>query len=185
MSFDSWRGKQVRLRGVRPEDWEWLLANDEDVDAQRYGWQVFPPQGVEAARRWAAEASAERHPDDENFRVVIETLEGVPVGTLNVHGANKIHRRFEYGISIVREHWGRGYAAEAIELICRFMFGERGYNKVNAWVYAFNERSKTMHEKFGMKLEGTARQAHFAAGEFHDEHLFGMTAAEFWARYGR
>ena len=65
------------------------------------------------------------------------------------------------------------------------MFGERGYHKVYTWVYAFNDRSRKLHEKFGMTLEGTAREAHFAAGEFHDECLYGMTAAEFWARYGR
>ena len=63
------------------------------------------------------------------------------------------------------------------------MFEERGYNKVNAWVYAFNERSQRMHEKFGMVLEGRIREGHFSAGVFHDVLVFGMTASEFASRH--
>jgi RimJ/RimL family protein N-acetyltransferase len=185
MSYNAWEGELVRLRGVRPDDWKTFMAWDSDSDAQRFGWMVFMPKGEEGAKQWTQEKSSAVARDGENYFLLIETLDGVPVGSLNTHGADRLNRRFEYGIHIGREHWGKGYAADAIKVICRFMFAERGYNKVNAWVYSFNERSKKMHEKLGMVHEGTSRQTHFSAGEFHDEYLMGMTAAEFFARYGR
>jgi RimJ/RimL family protein N-acetyltransferase len=186
MTGNIWEGSVVRLRGVRPEDWEAFFAWDQDSDAQRYGWRVFPPRGVEEVKKWAMDESLARPMlQDDERRYVIETLDGVAVGSLNTHGCDRHHRRFEYGIAVAREHWGHGYAADAIKILCRYMFGEMGYNKVTAWVYGFNDRSKRMHEKLGMTLEGTARPAHFANGEFHDEYLFGMTAAEFFALYGR
>lgn len=184
-SNNIWEGELVRLRGVNSDDWRTFVAWDADGDAQRYGWMVFMPKGEEAAKKWAAEKSTIEPRFEDNYFFVIETLAGTPVGSLNTHGADRINRRFEYGISIAREHWGQGYAADAIKVICRFMFAERGYNKVNAWIYDYNERSKKMHEKLGMVHEGTSRQTHFSAGEFHDEHLMGMTAAEFFARYGK
>jgi RimJ/RimL family protein N-acetyltransferase len=185
MSYNAWEGELVRLRGVRPDDWKTFMAWDSDSDAQRFGWMVFMPKGEEGAKQWTQEKSSAVARDGENYFLLIETLDGVPVGSLNTHGADRLNRRFEYGIHIGREHWGKGYAADAIKVICRFMFAERGYHKVNAWVYSFNERSKKMHEKLGMVHEGTSRQTHFSAGEFHDEYLMGMTAAEFFARYGR
>ena len=182
MTVNLWEGEEVRLRGVRPDDWEHFLQWDADTEATRVGWMLHPPRGEESARKFATEASAAK-PDDDNYRYVIESLKGVPVGTLNTHGCDRVNRRFEYGISLGREYWGEGYAEDALRIVCRFMFEERGYHKVNAWVYAFNDRSRRFHEKFGMVLEGQARETHFTAGAFHDELLFGMTAAEFAGRY--
>ena len=184
MTHSTWEGDLVRLRGVRPDDWETVMRWDTDSEAQRYGWMVFMPKGSEAAKKWANDQST-AEPRDDNYFFLIETLDGRPLGDLNTHGCDRINRRFEYGVALAREHWGKGYAADAIKIICRFMFAERGYNKVLASVYAYNERSKKMHEKLGMVLEGTLRQNHFSNGEFHDEYLLGMTAAEFFERYGR
>lgn len=180
--MNMFEGGLVRLRGVEPGDWEVFHAWDADSDAQRAGWRVFPPQGSEAAREWAKEAAAKRADGDE-FRLVIETLEGVPVGMLNTHSTDSVHRHFAYGITVGRAYWGRGYAIEALRLLFRYMFRERGYHKANAWVYSGNGRSIQMHEKLGMQREGRIRENHFADGRFEDEIWLGMTASEFAALY--
>lgn len=177
-------GELVRLRGVEPGDWEAFQQSNLDSEAQRSGWRIFPPQGSEAAKAWAREQSAVR-PEGDQFRLVIETLDGQFVGSLNTHNVEPTDRRFSYGIAVIREHWGHGYAAEALRLLFRYMFAERGYHKVNSWVYASNDRSLRMHEKLGMVVEGRSREARFADGVFEDEVLIGMTADEFFARYGR
>lgn len=183
MNHNMFEGQKVRLRGVRPEDWEHFLQWDLDNDAQRYGWNVWPPPGTEAAREFARQESAKR-PDRDEFRLIIETLDGAPAGSLNVHGVDQRRGSFEYGIALAREHWGNGYGEEAIALLLRYMFGELRYNKVQAWVYAFNERSAAMHRKFGMVLEGTVRESHFTDGRYWDSYLFGMTRSEYAEKYG-
>jgi RimJ/RimL family protein N-acetyltransferase len=175
-------GKKVRLRGVRPEDWEHFLHWDADSDSQRYGWQVWPPQGEEAARAFAKEQSGKK-PIDGNGFFIIETLEGEAAGGLST----RVDARrfvFEYGISLGREHWGHGYGEEAVELACRYMFGEMRLHKAHAYVYAFNTRSAAMHRKFGMTLEGTLREAQFTDGRFWDIFIFGITSEEFFGKYG-
>jgi len=183
MASNMFEGRQVRLRGVEPDDWKVFHGWDADSEAQRAGWRIFPPQGSEAAQAWAREQSAKR-PDSDDFRVVIETLDGTPVGMVNTHNADAVNRHFAYGIAIGREHWGRGYAEEALRLLFRYMFAERGYHKANAWIYASNERSLRMHEKLGMVREGRLRETHFADGRFEDEIWMGMTADEFFAQQG-
>ena len=183
MSANRWEGERVRLRGVDPADWEHFVRWDTDSEAQRHGWMQHMPKGTEGAKKFAQEKSAAL-PDGDNYFLIIETLDGTPVGNLNTHACDKLNRRFEYGISLEREHWAGGYAADALRVLFRFMFEERGYHKVNAWVYGFNDRSRRFHEKFGMVLEGRARETRFSGGVFHDDLLFGMTAAEFAALDG-
>lgn len=182
MSTNYWQGETVRLRGVNPDDWVLFDQWDLDSDASRFGWMVQLPRGIEATKKFAFDKSVQ--PPEDNYFFIIETLDGTPVGSMNVHAADRLNRRFEYGVSISREYWGKAYAADAIKVVLRNYFLERGYNKVNAWVYAFNDRSKRMHEKLGMTLEGTVREVHYTQGKFHDELLFGMTAREFVERYG-
>ena len=183
MSYNMFEGELVRLRGVAPDDWEVFHALDLDSEAQRYGWMVHMPRGLEGAKKWAHDKSIQ-DPDGDNVYLAIETRAGNVVGSLNTHACDRLNRRFEYGIALGREHWGNGYAEDAIRILCRFMFFERGYHKVAAWVYAFNARSVRMHEKFGMVKEGLSRESHFTNGSFHDEILFGMTVDEFAARHG-
>ncbi len=185
MAKNTWEGERVRLRAVEPGDWQHFMEWARDEEASRLGWQVNLPQGSEAVKKAAEEQSARQDRNDDNMRFVITTLRGVAVGSIDTHHADRLNRRFEYGISLAREHWGQGFATDALEILFRHYFGELGYHKVNAWVYAFNDRSIAFHERLGMIREGTARQTHFTRGEFHDEHLYGMTAGEFWDRYGR
>jgi RimJ/RimL family protein N-acetyltransferase len=183
MSTNMWEGEHIRLRGIRGEDWEHFLTWDRDSDAQRYGWQAWPPKGEEAAKAFA-KAESEKKIEGGTFRLIIETLDGAPAGSISVRGDER-RRSFEYGIDLGREFWGKGYAQEAITLACRFMFNELGYNKAQAFVYGFNERSISMHKKLGMRLEGTLTEAQFSAGRFWDCHIFGLTAREFFAKHGQ
>lgn len=177
------QGQKVRLRGIRADDWEHFLRWDVDSDAQRHGWQVWPPKGEEAAKEWAKQESL-KTPTGGDFRLVIETLDGEPVGSLSMRGDAR-RFQFEYGISVDRPHWGKGYAEEALQLVFRYMFGELRMHKAQAYVYGFNERSQALHRKFGMVHEGTLREGQFTDGRFWDVLIFGMTDAEFFERYGK
>lgn len=182
MTYNMFEGEMVRLRGVQADDWQHFSRWDIDSDAERVGWQVWPPKGEEAMREWAREESLKR-PTDGNMRLIIETLDGEAAGAISVRPDAR-RFSFEYGINLAREHWGAGYAQEALELVCRYMFGELRMHKVQAYVYAFNARSLSMHRKFGMVEEGVLRKAQFTDGRFWDIVIFGMTADEFFGRYG-
>jgi len=183
MPENAWTGKLVRLRAVEPGDWELFRSLDMDTESSRASYGVPFPRSVEQSQKWAAD-TAMAAPNGDNYRWVIETLDGSPVGTINTHGCHPEHGRFEYGITIAREAWGKGYASEAIVIVLRYMFEERRYQKANAIVYAFNDVSKHLHEKLGFVHEGRWRQVYYSGGVYNDALLFGMTKEEFAARYG-
>lgn len=183
---NAWTGELVRLRTITEADWDRFHSFDADTEGARNGYFIHFPQSPEAARAWAAgEAAIRQSPDHDHYRFAIEALEpGVGlVGSMNVHEADRVHRRFAYGISLGAEYRRRGYASDALRILLRHYFDELGYHRVRAMVYAFNEPSIALHQRFGFVQEGRLREHHFTGGKFHDVLVFGMTAAEFRAKY--
>jgi RimJ/RimL family protein N-acetyltransferase len=177
---NEFEGNLVRLRAVEPEDGELWYASGVDSDIDRRGGFTHLPSSRSAYRDRALEAS--KTPEGDSAFLMIETLEGVVVGSLSSR-ANRRTRVFDYGIGIMREHWRKGYGTEALELLIRFYFLELGYQKAETGVYAFNESSLHFHEAFGFVVEGRRRRAVFTRGDYHDLVVLGMTAEEFAAKH--
>ncbi len=184
--FDQWKGQVVRLRSVEPADWEQFRELDrEDSEGQRRGFFVPKPLSNASRETWAR-GQAERRPADDNddWGWAIEVVEsGLLAGHMNVHESNRRHGYFEYGITLGPDFRGKGFAADAVKLVCRHYFGELRYHRISGIVYAFNSHSQRFHERFGFVREGQLREYHFSAGRHHDVFWYGMTASEFWARY--
>ena len=180
--WNVWTGDLVRLRTFEPRDVEVSRAWDEDSEAARLGYYIPFPRGEEAQREWITNVG-HRDPSSGNFVWVIETLDGAPIGSINVHGADQRHGTFEYGITIAREFWGKGYAADALRIVLAYYFRELRYAKCDAVVYAYNPRSQAFHKKFGFTLEGQIRSYRYTGGRRHDVFWYGMTAEEFDEKY--
>jgi RimJ/RimL family protein N-acetyltransferase len=86
---------------------------------------------------------------------------------------------FEYGITIGTDHRRKGYAAEAVVMLLRFMFAERRYHKCQARIFAHNETSLALQRRLGFNEEGRLRDQAFFAGRHHDVVMMGLLADEF------
>ncbi len=180
---DLWQGQRIRLRAVEPGDWAFFHAWDADTEVARAAYFIPFPPSAERAKKWAAEV-ATAEPKDDAFRWLVETLDAAPVGTLNTYSCDRRHGTFGYGVAIAREHWRKGYAAEAIRLVLAYYFRELRYQKCTVHIYAFNEPSARLHEKLGFQLEGRLRRMIYTDGIYHDELVYGMTAEEFESHDG-
>ncbi len=56
----------------------------------------------------------------------------------------------EIGYGLGSEHWGRGYATEAVKRFLEYLFREKGMKRVYASFFAGNEPSRRVMEKCGM-----------------------------------
>jgi RimJ/RimL family protein N-acetyltransferase len=173
-----WEGRLVRLRGVEPDDWAIFHDWDNDLEFSRYTDEVLFPTSREAIKK-RVEEMAVATPKDDEFRWMIETVDGEVVGTINSHTCKPRMGTFRYGISIVREQRRKGYATEAIGLVLAYFFRELRYQKVNVEIYDFNEPSLRLHRHLGFGEEGRLRRMFRTAGAYHDEIILGMTAEEF------
>lgn len=180
MDNNFWQGEKIRLRAVEPKDIGTFFKSGADYDdeADRLCDKLHFPRSFESLKAHI-EDQIKQGPKDDSFRWIIEDREETAVGTINTFDCNTQNGTFKYGLGIVREHWNKGYAKEAIRIVLRYYFHELRYQKANAHVYAFNEPSIKLHETLGFQKEGVLRRMVFTQGQHHDEILFGMTKEEF------
>lgn len=82
------------------------------------------------------------------------------------------HGELAYWIG--EKHWGNGYATEASKALVEFAFDEKGYHKVFARYFDFNEASGKVLEKIGMRKEGILRDHVKKDGSYVDLVYMGM-----------
>lgn len=175
-----WTGNKVKLRAVKESDLEdyYLKSDNGDSESIRNSDRMLFPVG-DGARADRVAKLSRQNPYDEEYTLIIENLEGIPVGNINTHSCNKTDGVFKYGLGILHEYRGKGYASEAIKLLCKYYFNELDYKKVEASVYEFNVGSIKLHEKLGFVKEGVLRSSHFAKGRRYDVIIFGMLREEY------
>ncbi|MEA3318522.1 MAG: GNAT family N-acetyltransferase [Bacillota bacterium] len=183
MSFHIWEGAVVRLRPIQPSDWEKFHQDGMDSEIARLNDAIYGPRTEDGTKKWT-ERESEKGWDGHNFRLAIQNSNGELVGSISTNNCDTQNGTFNYGVSIFREHWKKGYASDAIRIVLRYFFGELRYQKVNAHVYAFNEGSIQLHERLGFVEEGRLRSMVYTDGKYHDVLLFGMTYEEFMGRSG-
>lgn len=172
-----WTGTRIRLRGIEADDWAAFMRFA--VDEERLGDAVRPPRSGEGHRAWAREQAA-AEPDGDCFRLAVEALgTGEMVGAVSSNHADPQSGRFEYGVTVGADHRRKGYAAEAVVLLLRYMFAERRYHKCEARVFAYNQGSLALHQRLGFVEERRLRDHVFLAGRHHDLVLLGILADEF------
>lgn len=164
-------GETVELRTIEDEDVEFLqeLVNDPRV---RSGLGNTDPVTMEEEREWV-ESLAER--DDYHFLVVAD---GIPVGVVGLNQVNDVWGVAEAGYFLDPDHWGNGYATDALQTLCGFAFEERRLEKVTAKAYETNPASRRVIEKVGFTEEGVLRDEAFLDGERVDVHAYGLLADE-------
>ncbi|MGF7059153.1 GNAT family N-acetyltransferase [Brassicibacter mesophilus] len=180
MTSNFWVGEKVSLRAVELKDIdEFFKAGLEaDTDLDRFCDEIHFPQSREKMRE-RKENAIKKEPRNDEFRWIIEDKKGNSIGNINTFECNKRVGTFKYGIGLEKSYWGNGYAKEAIKIVLRYYFRELRYQKVNAYVYSFNERSLKLHESLGFQQEGRLRRMVYTNGSFYDEIYFGMTSEEF------
>jgi RimJ/RimL family protein N-acetyltransferase len=178
LGMNFWQTNKIRLRAIEPSDAATFNQWNMDSERARMLDFLWPPSTLSFNQSWAEETSR-RKMDNDCFHWLIETLDGIPVGSISTHDCSPHNGTFSYGIDVAEEHRGKGYATEAIKLVTRYYFEERRYQKVNVQIHDDNPASIRLHEKIGFQLEGTLRRMVFTRGQFHDVLLYGITKEEF------
>lgn len=95
----------------------------------------------------------------------------IKLGPVNVHHATAPISLFIGD----KTAWGKGYAQEAIALVTRFGFMDKGLHKLEAGCYEHNHGSRRAFEKCGFLVEGTLKSHRISEGERTDVILLGLT----------
>ncbi|MBA3511507.1 GNAT family N-acetyltransferase [Sphingomonas sp.] len=109
------RTDRLILRRARPDDLEAMHGVLSDETAMQY-WSHGPHEDIARTKQWLDSMIEAPAGESEDFVI---TLDGQVIGKL---GAWRLP---EIGFIIHSDHWGRGYAAEAMRVFLAHIFESR------------------------------------------------------------
>ena len=161
------RGERVLLRPGRPEDADRLVRIRKEL---------------EVARRWGSvdieeEVGEEFIGTDEGF--VIE-VDGEVVGAIEYgEEDDPMYRHANMDIFLATSRHGRGLGTEAIRVLARYLFEERGHHRLTIDPAADNATAIRSYEKVGFRRVGIMRNYERGPdGIWHDGLLMDMLQEE-------
>lgn len=117
-----------------------------DPEITRYtGWN--PYQTLQATQDKIREDIRD---DADTYSWVIKK-EDEFIGTIGAYDYKEADESIEIGYSIVRKHWGNGYAGIAAKSVVRFLQDEAQIKKIRAWSHKDNTASKKVLLGIGFK----------------------------------
>lgn len=165
-------GGAVTLHPVEEDDIEFLIriTNDPSV---RHGLSIAEPMTRPDQREFSIDPENER--DGTSLLV---RADGERVGVVDLVHVNTQFGTAEIGYLFAPDTWGNGYATAAVETVVEYGFAERGFHKLYARVFAFNEGSAGVLEKVGFERESVLREDAYLHGEYVDTYRYGFLADE-------
>ena len=106
-------------------------------------------------------------------------------GVIGTHQLDLLNRKGEIGYWLGRSFQGRGIMTEACRAVVTHLLGEMDLNRVSIHCARENEKSCAVAQRLGFTEEGTAREAQFLHGHFHDLRRFSMLKKDWNPAAGR
>ena len=174
------RGARVQLRAQAAADVPALFALHADSEVMRY-WSCAPFTAIaQAEDLFARNARGARA--GEFLPWAIARADGALIGTCSLFALDATHRRAMIGYALAREHWGLGFATEALRLALAHAFGALGCNRVEADLDPRNAASARLLERLGFRREGLLRERWRVGDDVQDSAMYGLLAREFVAQ---
>ena len=168
-------GARVRLRPGDERDVPVLCAILAEPEVACW-WGTPEPAG---------EVAAGLRGDDESLLLVVEAA-GQVIGGIQYEEENDPMYRHA-GIDIYLSHrgQGQGLGTEAVSLLARFLFEQRGHHRLTIDPAAANHRAIRCYEKVGFRRVGVLREYERGAdGRFHDGLLMDLLRPELHGQAG-
>jgi aminoglycoside 6'-N-acetyltransferase len=162
-------GRRVMVRPGRPEDAPRLHAILSESSVARWWAEPDPEEVIEEDLRG----------EGSSVLLVVE-IDGQVAGGIQYHEENDpMYRHAGIDIYLGGAHQGRGAGGEAVGLLARFLFDQRGHHRITIDPAAANEQAIRSYTKLGFRPVGVMRQYERGRdGRFHDGLLMDLLRGE-------
>ena len=173
--FTPIRTERLLIRPFEQDDAPGLAARRNDpVVAEYQDWTR--PYPIELAEKTVSELVEMSGPtNDEWWMAVVSVAEtGEVLGDLALHLTSEA-RTAEVGYTFAKEHWGRGYAIEAVSALVEYLFDDLAVTRVFGMLHPDNQASAMVLERTGFLFEGHTLLSYWLDDEVSDDLIYGMT----------
>ncbi len=168
-------GDKVFLRAAVPDDiidaHYWLTQSDPDSIFPFISRPVSPSEAAETFRK-------QEKSEMDMTLMVIKKADEEPVGVISTMNFNALNRSTEINVLIDPEKRRKGLGRDALKIFSKYLFMQRGLNRIYAQVAGFNTPGAKLFNSVGFKIDGKLRQNHFYKGEFHDTIVYSLLRFE-------
>ena len=158
------------IRQFRADDAAAFHSWRNDAEVARYTLWGYPYSVAEAEAFCQEQAAFDAFPIGNWCQLFIEEhATGLPVGDIGLGLNTKDDGVLEVGYSIRRDHWGKGYATEAVGAAIDKVARVIGASQIKAEIDARNPASGKVLKKLGFKAGPVHERRTLVKGEWCDE----------------
>ncbi|MFV0366350.1 MAG: GNAT family N-acetyltransferase [Mangrovibacterium sp.] len=165
------RTSKINLRPLEPEDLELLYLWENDPNLWHVGNSVVPFSQY-ILKQYLADSHRDIY-DIKQLRLVIETTNQQAIGAIDLFDFDPNHQRAGIGILIYAdEHRRKGYANNAIQLMCDYCRDVLGMHQIYANIGACNTASIALFEQCDFKFSGAKKDWLRRGKTWEDELIY-------------
>lgn len=147
---------KIRLRALEPDDIDLLYDWENNTKI----WEVsntYEPFSKYVLAKYIKESQRDIY-ESKQVRMIIETLEGQPVGAIDLFDFDPFHQRAGVGILIHDEKDRKlGYATDALQVLCTYAASHLRIHQLFANITEDNTASIQLFKNNGFELCGTKK----------------------------
>ena len=171
MSGQFLQSDRVVLRAPEPSDVDFMFHIENDARM----WVVSSckaPYSRYHLQRYSRENSHDIYTDKQLRLMIEERATHRLVGMIDLFDYAPAHHRAEVGVVVAADSRGKGYATEALALLCDYAAGILNIHQLYAYVYSGNAASLRLFERCNFVNTVTLKDWGYNSGKYHDACLF-------------
>jgi RimJ/RimL family protein N-acetyltransferase len=167
-------GTDLEIRLAHEDDAPALIAFIKQVDTESPFLSREPGEfnvPVPTERLFIKQTNSRK-----NSLFLVALLDGEIIGSIDFHGGNRqreLHTG-EFGMSVLREHWGRGLGTHLLDTMLAWARGNGLTHKVKLRVQTTNERAIALYRSRGFIEEGLLRREFRVHGQWVDTLMMAL-----------
>ena len=142
--------EKIKLRALEPEDLDILYKWENDTDLWHLGSTLAPYSRYELKQYIL---STKDIFETKQLRLIIE-IKNKAIGTIDLYDFDAFNSKAAVGIMIDKAYQQKGFATEALSLICDYSFSFLKLHQLYAFIPIENKPSIKLFEHCGFKEKG-------------------------------
>lgn len=163
---------RIELRTIEEDDIDFLQEGVNDPSVWRAIGRATP------VNRSQEEDFFENVVSEDDGVNLLVAVDGEPAGTVGLGPKDTETHGAELGYWMHPDYREQGYCSEAVDRLIHYGFQQRGFHRISARVFEFNDASQALLESLGFIHEGTHREAIFVDGGYQDVHWYSILDSE-------
>ena len=167
----SLKGEHIYLRGLEPEDLDFLYQLENDLEI----WEISgttTPYSKHILKLYLENAHKDIY-EVKQLRLCICNQQGTVIGLIDLFDFDPKNLRVGMGIIVSSKvDRNKGVGAEAIEILSNYAFSVLGMRQLYANVLEDNDASIHLFSKLGFEKAGVKKEWIHTNGTFKNEILF-------------